>query len=173
MINFTKIYLNNKHIYGMHSEYFILNLNRQRFNLPIIPGSSARKQSQIWANLVTRLRMCVHKTLAGLHGHKSTFTRSSGLTISLTITTVYVSVSDRWGGWVESYWEGPSGRAWQLCKKECHGPSCGDRPRGRAVLSGIFLCAIFRCILCVAWPLTYEEWSSTSKFITSHLMSIF
>lgn len=174
MKNFTKCSLNNKHIYGMYSEYFILNLNRRRFNLPVTPcSSSARKQSQIWVNLVTRLRMHVHKTLAGLHRHKSTFTRSSSLTILLTITTVYVSVSDRWGGWVEFYWEGPSGRAWQLCRKERHKPSCGDRPRGRAVLSGIFLCAIFRYILCAVWPLTYEEWSSTLKFITSHLMSIF
>ena len=28
-----KVSLNNKHIYGMYSEYFILNLNRERFNL--------------------------------------------------------------------------------------------------------------------------------------------
>lgn len=96
----------------MYSEYFILNLNRQRFNLPVTPCSSpARKQSQISVNLVTRIRMHVHKTLAGLQGHKRTFTRSSSLTILLPITTVYVSFSDQWGRWVESYWEGPSGKA--------------------------------------------------------------
>lgn len=89
--------------------------------------------------------MHVHKTLAGLHGHKRTFTRSSSLTILLTITTVYVSVSDQWGRWVESYWEGPSGRAWPLYRKERHKPLCGDRPRGRAVLFGNFpLCHLFQ-----------------------------
>lgn len=32
---YKKISLNNKHIYGMYSEYFILNLNRERFNLSV------------------------------------------------------------------------------------------------------------------------------------------
>lgn len=81
----------------MYSEYFILNFNGQKFNFPVtICSFPFTKRVAYIVNLVTKLRMHVHKTLAGLHRHKYTFTRSSDLIILLTVTTAYVSSSNQW-----------------------------------------------------------------------------
>lgn len=75
----------------------MLNLSWQKFNFPVTACSfPVAKQVAYMSTFGNQLRMHIHKILAGLHGHKYTFIRSSSLTILLAVTTAYVSFSDQW-----------------------------------------------------------------------------